>query len=89
MYNFPGWSIPRMRTNVPRGVSAIELVVLTAFDRIIKENVIHNLGKQQRERFTNYILGVTLLSKLLFDFKNRSFIVLVMELYLMAATVKI
>ena len=78
-----------MRTNVPRGVSAIELVVLTAFDRIIKENVIHNLGKQQRERFTNYILGVTLLSKLLFDFKNRSFIVLVMELYLMAATVKI
>ena len=78
-----------MRTNVPRGVSTIELVVLTVFDRMIKENIIHDFGKLQREFFTNYILGVTLLSKLLFDFKNRSFIVLVMELYLMAATVKI
>ena len=78
-----------MRTNVPRGVSAIELAVLTVFNRIIEENVIHDCGKLQREHFTNYILSVILLSKLLFDFKNRSFIVLVMELYLMAAIVKI
>ena len=47
-----------MRTNVPRGVSAIELAVLTVFDRIIEENVIHDCGKLQREHFTNIYLAL-------------------------------